>query len=161
MTAPIDSDALVVKALTRKAVAAAGGTKMAEPLIRQQRLSDLQNVNEPDIVRLTEAAALDELSPAWPHFAHYLAARAGCALVKLPAAAAVDSIWSQRIGTLLKEVGDMASGLGGALAHDSGEGDRNDVAPGEALQLIADADEMLAAAVEIREALVRRAEGRF
>lgn len=149
----LDHETLVVKSVTARAVAAAGGTKMLSPLIRQQRLSDLQNRNAPDIVRLTEAALLDELSPAWPHFAHYLADRAGCALIALPAPYLPETIWGQFIGLLLAEVGALSAGLGADLADD------NDVSPKEAAERLAGAEAMVNAAVQVHEALKRRAEG--
>lgn len=158
MTARHDSEALVAKELTRQATDMAGGQKVLAPVIRQQRVSDLGNDQRPDIVRITEAALFDRLTrgkPGGAHFARYLADNIGCALIPLPASDMPQTIWGQYLGLLLQEVGELSAGLGMDLADD------NDVSPAEARKRVADAEQMVNAAVQIHEALKRRAEGQF
>lgn len=158
MTAPLDPEALVIKELARQASAMAGGQKCLAPLIRQQRVSDLGNDAKPDVVRVNEAALFDRLTASRPggmHFARYLAANVNCTLIPLPGAELSQSVWGQFLGALLQEVGELSAGLGMDLSDD------NDVSPAEAEKRVIDAEQMVAAAVRIHEALKRRAGGLF
>lgn len=149
----------IVKELTRQAAELAGGQKQLGALIRQPRVSELGSDRHPDkILRITEAALFDRLThgkPGGAHFARYLADNIGCALIPLPSPDLPQTIWGQFIGQVLQEVGELSAGLGMDLADD------NDVSPAEAKKRVADAEQMVAAAVQIHEALKRRAEGLF
>lgn len=153
-----DAEALVVKELTRQATATAGGQKLLAPLIRQQRVSDLGNDQKVDVVRITEAALFDRLThgkPGGAHFARFLADNVGCALIALPAVGQPETLWSQQVGSVLKEVGDIVTGVGFALQ------DNNDVDPAEAKALLPEIEEAVNKVVQLREMLKRRAEGMF
>lgn len=91
-------------------------------------------------------------SAGHPQVTRWLAREAGFALVRLPAPDAPATVWSQHGAQLLKEVGDIASALGSALAAD------NDLSPREAKRMMPEADDLVDAAVAFRAALKARTE---
>lgn len=146
------------KAATKALIRAAGGQEAAaaETGKSQPRLSAYGLPNTEDFIAIDTVAALEAVThgqPGHPHITRWLARQAGFALVALPASTSADEFWSRHVATLLKETGDMISGIGDALQDD------NAISSSEALNLLAEADDMVNAAVEIREALKRRAEG--
>lgn len=123
----------------------------------QSQINRYQNVNSEDFAPVHVIAALERATQGLtgaPHVTRWMARDLGFALVKLPG---VDdaTVWGRRGGQLMKEAGDIINGIGRAI-----EGD-GDVDPGEAKAMLADADELVAIACEIREALARRARGAF
>ncbi len=152
----------VLKRASKQLVRAFGGTEAAAEHLNQadhrrvdhRRMSDIGNANHGAFLRLDEAAELEELtvgSVGWPHITRAMAARTGHALVRLPDPRLNDTIWAMRAAKLLKEGGDVISGIGARL-ESGGELD-----PHEAASLIPDADELVEIAIEVREALRRRA----
>ncbi len=138
-------------------VAAVGGQLPAEKYSgrAQSRISAYGGPNTDSFAPIDVVVKLEGVThgtPGHPHVTRWLAREAGYALVQLPAPDAPSTVWSQHGATLLKEVGDIASGLGAALAGD------NDLDKREAKRLLADADEMVDAAVAFRAALKARAE---
>ena len=111
-----------------------------------------QTACAPDVVVKLEGVTHG--APGHPHVTRWLAREAGFALIPLAAPDAPTTVWSQHCARLLKEVGDIATGLGAALADD------NDVDQREAQQLLAEADDMVDAAVTFRAALKARAEAK-
>lgn len=146
------------QALKREAkglVEAVGGVEAAAGYCRagKSQLSDYGNRNVASFMPADVILDLEALTE--PLVTRLLARSAGFALVRLPSPDLADTIWSQRAAKLLKEGGDIVAGLGAAL--ESG----NEVEPAEAKDLLADAHELVAIAVEIEAALKRRAEGMF
>lgn len=145
---------LELKVATRDLVRAVGGTDGAGETCgaRQQRMSDCGNRHTADFLRLDEVAKLEDVAPA-PLVTLTLARRQGFELVPARSRAVPERLWGQYVARLMKEAGDVMSGLGKAL--ESGD----DVDQAEAGGLLAEVDELVALAVEMREALRRRAEG--
>ena len=161
----LGNSARALKTASRLLVSAAGGGMAAAAAleesghghVRQQRMSDAGLPNVGVFLRIDEVADLEDVTlglPGHPHVTRALAKRQGYELVPLPSAAG-DTVWSQRAAKLLREAGDVTGKIGTALESD------NDVDPEEAKGLLQDADELVAIAVEIREAVRRRAEGQF
>lgn len=150
---------LELKVAARALIRSAGGTDGAAETLgtRQQRMSDCGLPNTPDFLRIDEAARLEDVTvgqAGWPHVTRALAHRQGFELVPAPAHGSGDVAWGAYAARLLKETGDVLGGLGQAL--ESG----GDVDSAEAAPLLPEADELVQLAVELRQALRRRAEGR-
>ena len=156
----------VLKRASKQLVKAFGGTLPAAEQLSQaehrhvdhRRMSDIGNQNHAAFLRIDEAAELEELTvgtPGWPQVTRAMASRNGFALVKLPDPKVSDTIWAIRAAKLLKEGGDVITGLGSRL-ETGGEVD-----PDEAATLLPDARELLDIAMEVFEALRRRSAGEF
>lgn len=155
-----------LKQATKGLIRTFGGTEAAGEHLNQadhrhadhRRMSDVGNKNHGAFLRIDEAAELEDLTvgqPGWPHVTRAMAARTGHVLVKVPDLRFVDTIWACRAAKLLKEGGDVITGLGARL--ESG----GDIDPDEAASMLKDADELVEAAMEVREALKRRAAGAY
>lgn len=148
-----------LKQATNALIRAAGGQEAAaaETGKSQAQVNRYQNVNTEDFATVQVVAKLEAVTqgmPGAPHVTRWLARELGFALVPLPVVSDA-TVWGRRTGMLMQEAGDIINGIGRAI-----EGD-NDVDPDEAKALIADADELVAIACEIANALKRRAEGKF
>lgn len=145
---------LRLKVATRALVGSVGGTDGAGEACgsRQQRMSDCGNRNMADFLRLDEVGKLEDVAPA-PLVTLCLARRQGFELVPTHARAAPEPDFGAYAARLIKETGDVLQALGQALA--SG----NAVDAAEAGAIVAEADDLAALSVELREALRRRAEG--
>lgn len=142
----MNPDTLAIKKVTQRAAKAAGGTKALDEFgCRQQRLSDLTNLDHPHVIRATEAALLDDLRmdrAQPPFFARYFAQRQGYVLVRLPEMRPSLADWHGTMAAMSKEASDVIQRVCEALP--------NGVTPAEirALKIreeIAEAQEQLAA----------------
>lgn len=145
---------------TKRAIQAAGGLERCadETGLGTSQLSRCCMPNCRDSITERDAATIEALGFGTPGHPHILRARArllGFAVIKVPDTSLGATVWSQRAATLLKEGGDIVSGLGRALETN------NDVEPHEAKALLSDADELVTIALEIQAALRSRADGRF
>ena len=142
------------KALTQAVggqAAAAVETGKSQSRICNYGLTNTDEFAPIDVVRALEAVTHGQ--PGHPHVTRWLAREAGYVLVAIPSTDLPETIWSQRIAAALREVGALSAGIGDALSDD------NDVSQEEAKRLLDEADANVEAAVTIREAIKRRAEG--
>jgi hypothetical protein len=145
---------------TKRAIQAAGGLERCaeETGLGTSQLSRCSMPNCRDSITERDAATIEAIGYGSAGHPHILRARArllGYAIIKVPDASLGGTVWSQRAATLLKEGGDIVSGLGRALETN------NDVEPDEARALLLDADELVTIALEIQAALRSRSEGKF
>lgn len=149
--------ALKLKAATRDLVGAAGGTDgcaatLSTPgrRVRQQRVSDCQCRNTDEFLRLDEVARLEDVAirtDAWPPVTRALADRHGFDLVRRPDTTRPMGSLCALVGALAKEHGELASGVCADLAsHDRSPAE-------EAADRLADADDLVRVALEMRAVL--------
>ncbi|SMF70647.1 phage regulatory CII family protein [Allosphingosinicella indica] len=146
------------KARSKSLIRAAGGQEAAAEVTgkSQARMSSCGVPNTADFLSIADVRSLEAVThgtAGHPLVTRWLASEAGYALVRLPGAGQPETAWSQRAAKLLREGGDIISGIGAALEND------NDVCGKEAAALLNEADELVAIAVEIQSALKARARG--
>jgi hypothetical protein len=151
-----------LKAATGDLIDAAGGQARAADycrrIRRQQTFSDYEarHVDQfmpIDVVMELEAVTVGK--PGWPHVTRILCARAGGAFIAMPAALPGSSEAHRRLAELTKEFSDVSAGMLNGLADG-----RLCAADVRRLGLVAEADELVAKAAELRALLERiEAEG--
>lgn len=124
---------LELKVATRALIRAAGGTDGAGETCgaRQQRMSDCQNRNTPDFLRIDEVGALEDVTAGedWPHVTRALARRQGFVLVPMPRLAP-GTAWGAALQALGQEFAGTSSALCTALGdcHSPGTITKQEVA---------------------------------
>lgn len=156
MAERLSSEKQGLKLAARDLVRSVGGQEAAAGFCRvsQQRLSEYGSVNADlfmpaDVVMDLEAVTRGE--PGAPHVTRYLARAAGFGLVALPELGTVSANWHDHIGGLAEEAGDITRKICVALADDGKVTGREVKAHG----LMADAEQLLAIAVNLRAALAQ------
>lgn len=147
-----------IKLATGALVTANGGsTEAAATLERpglQPRLSHYGGLNTDafaplDVILLLEKAA--QGTPDFPHVTRALAREHGFELFRVPGKAAAGTEWGQRVAALFKEVGDVSTRMGEALADD------NEVDAAEAKSVLPDAYQLRAVVLDLVAALEAKA----
>jgi hypothetical protein len=149
-----------LKEATGELIAAIGGQERAAEHSRrvksQQSFSNFATKNVDAFIPIDAVMDLEARTvgaPGWPHVTRELCARAGGTFIAMPAALPGSSEAHLRLAELTKEFSDVSSGMLAALAD--GKLDAADVRRGA---LVAEADELVAKAAELR-ALLERIEG--
>ena len=163
MTA-LGNDDRELKAATRRLVkACAGGEGAAATIeaasgarVRQQRISDCGNENQPDFLRLNEVGYLEdkaERDSAWPHVTRALATRQGYLLIARPPVVASKSDWLKASAAASKEASDVQTAIADSLADDG------EISTAEADRIISECDAGIERLLQLR-ALAEEARAR-
>jgi hypothetical protein len=157
-----DPKRLSLKVATAELVDAAGGQARAagycKRVKRQQSFSDYALANVDHFMPIDAVLDLEARTvglPGWPHVTRELCARNGGAFVALPVAPPGACEAHQRLAELTKEFSELSSGVLTALAN----GGRIEAWEVRDLRLIAEADDLVEKAAELRALLERIAEG--
>lgn len=146
-----------LKVATADLIEAVGGQARAAEysrrIRRQQTFSDYEHRNVDqfmpiDAVMDLEAVTVDR--PGWPHITRALCARAGGTFIAMPVVLPGSSEAHRRLAELTKEFSDVSAGMLVALAD--GKLCAEDVRRGA---LVAEADELVTKAAELRALLER------
>jgi len=162
---------LELKVATRALVRAAGGTDGAGESIRdaglgksrlQQRMSDCQNRNTPDFLRIDEVGAIEDVTSGegWPHVTRALARRQGFVLVPVAQDESDPDGLLMSVSEITAELGDVAQAITSALRHCS-EGGR-DCTPAEAAGALDQLHDLERGAARLRvklQALIEKKSG--
>lgn len=151
-----------LKVATADLIDAVGGQSRAAEysrrIRRQQSFSDYSAPNVDQFIPIDAAMDLEAVTvgkPGWPHITRALCARAGGAFVAMPAELPGSTEAHLRLAELIKEFSDLSTAMAVALAD--GKLCARDVRRGA---LVAEADELVAKAAEVRALLERiEAEG--
>jgi hypothetical protein len=147
---------LAIKAATRELIAATGGTDGAGATCgaRQQRMSDCQNRNTTEFLRIDEVGKLEDVAPdegRWPHVTRSLALRQGFVLVRVRQEVPSTGDWHHAMAGLSKHASDVIQRICEALPQGASADDvrrlniRNEIAEAQEQLALLDA---LAAQVE-------------
>ena len=155
MTDVLPPSQQALKVAARSLVQSVGGGEAAAGFCRvsQQVLSTYGNVNiATAFMPIDVVVALESVTvglPGAPHVTHALATAQGFALVPLPEARPTGKSWIAHVCCLSKDVADI---IGPLAAKAEGGITKKDIRDGNWL---AEADELIRAAVEFRAALLR------
>jgi hypothetical protein len=100
---------------------------------------------------IADLEAITRGTAGWPIVTRLLAAKAGCSLVTLPKAGAVDADWHAELARLSDESSDVLKGICRALMGDN----RVTARDVRELRLIEECDELILAIVTIKALLER------
>ena len=124
--------------------------------VRQQRMSDCGNLNEPCWLKIDEVGHLEDVAErdsSWPPVTRALAVRHGFLLVQAPRAEASTGDYLRVIAELMKEGGDVSSALMNAIADD------DDISAEEAASVLPEIHQLIQAAVGLELRLQSLATG--
>lgn len=153
-----------LKAASRALVKGCGGGEGAAATlaaasgvsVRQQRMSDCGNINEPAWLKLDEIGHLEDVAErdsSWPSVTRALAVRHGFLLVEAPRGDTTSGAYLKMIAGLTKEGGEVASAVMMALADD------DDVSSDEAARVLPEVRDLIQAAVGLESRLQSLVQG--
>lgn len=151
-----------LKVATAELIEAVGGqdkaAEFSRRVKRQQSFSDYARQNVDQFMSIDTAMDLEAVTvakPGWPHVTRAMCARAGGAFVAMPASVPGSTEAHLRLAELIKEFSDVTTGMALGLADG-----RLCAADVRTKGLVAEADELVAKAAEVRALLERiEAEG--